>query len=239
MRSKLNFKGMKRLLEPLFSVRVSLGLLLVFFASPMAPAQAVVDKTVATVSDGVRTELITYSDIVWQLAMQPNVELAPPRSTDLNQALQALINQRLFALEAERLPRTPPNDKEIAAEITRLLASFPSTAALEARLRQVGFDSVKDENFERIIARRVAIEKYIEFRFGSFVVVTPDEEARYYRDQFVPDFRRRYPGLLMPTLDEKRAEIRQLLTRQKVTASIERYLDEAKRRVQIEILIEV
>lgn len=204
-----------------------------------ASGQQVVDKTVATVSDGVRTELITYSDLVWQLAMQPNTEIAPPRSADLNQALQTLINQRLFALEAERLPRTPPTEKEIAAEIARLLASFPSSAALEARLRQVGFDSVRDENFERIIARRLAIEKYVEFRFGSFVVVTPDEETRYYRDQFVPEFRRQFPGVLMPTLDEKRIEIRQLLTRQKVAASIERYLDEAKRRVQIEVLIEV
>lgn len=229
-------RGAKR---KLFTGRVGCTVILILFASSAISAQRIVDKTVATVSDGVRTELITYSDLVWQLAMQPNVELVPPRSADLNQALQTLINQRLFALEAERLPRTPPDDKEIAAEITRLLASFPSTAALEARLRQVGFDSVKDDNFERIISRRVAIEKYVEFRFGSFVVVTPDEEARYYRDVFVPDFRRRFPGVLMPTLDEKRPELRQLLTRQKVTASIERYLDEAKRRVHIEILSEV
>jgi hypothetical protein len=43
----------------------------------------------------------------------------------------------------------------------------------------------------------------------------------------------------MPTLDEKRAEIRQILTRQKVLASIERYLDEAKRRVEVVVLSEV
>ena len=68
-------------------------------------AQNVVDKTVATVSDGIRTELITYSDLRWQLALQPNVELSPPSSEDLNNALQLLINQRIFALEADRLPR--------------------------------------------------------------------------------------------------------------------------------------
>ena len=105
-------------------------------------AQNVVDKTVATVSDGIRTELITYSDLRWQLALQPNVELSPPSSEDLNNALQLLINQRIFALEADRLPRPAPPDKEIEAEIKRILAKFPSTAEFERRLRIVGFESV-------------------------------------------------------------------------------------------------
>lgn len=202
-------------------------------------AQQVVDKTVAVVSDGVRTELITYSDLMWQLAMQPNVALDRPRSEDLNQALQLIINQRIFALEAERLPRPAPADAEIAGKIAETLAYFPSAAAFEERLKKVGFDSVKDPAFERLIAQRVAIEKYVDFRFGSFVVITPDDEARYYRDVFIPEFRRRQPGLLLPGLDDVRVDIHQTLARQKVAAAIESFLDEAKRRVQIEILIEV
>jgi hypothetical protein len=201
--------------------------------------QEVVDKTVAVVGDGVRTELITYSDLMWQLALQPGTPLDPPRSEDLNQALQLLINQRVFALEAERLPRPATTDKEIADKINETLSLFPSAAAFETRLKHVGFESVKDEAFERLIARRVAIESYVDFRFSSFVVVTPDEENKYYRDVYVPEFRRRSPGLLMPTLDEKRTDIRQILTREKVATAIETFLDEAKRRVSIEILSEV
>ena len=67
-----------------------------------AIAQQVVDKTVATVTDGLRTELITYSDLKWQLALQPNVQISPPSSEDLNRALRLIIDQRLFALEIER-----------------------------------------------------------------------------------------------------------------------------------------
>jgi hypothetical protein len=217
----------------------SSAIFLVFMAVFSVQGQKLVDKTVARVSDGVRTEVITYSDLMWQLALQPGVPLDQPRSEDLNQALQTLINQRVFALEAERVPRKPPSDPEIADEIRDLLTHFPSTAAFETRLKQVGFDSIKDENFEDLIKQRLAIQKYIDFRFGSFVVIIPDEEARYYRDVFVPDFRKRSHGLLMPTLDEQRAEIRRILTRQKVTASIERYLDEAKRRVEVVVLSEV
>lgn len=205
-----------------------------------AAAQEVVDKTVAAVSDtGRPPQLITYSDLMWQLALQPGVPLDKPRSEDLNQALQTLINQRIFAIEASRLPRAAPTEKEIADSIARTLSFFPTTSAFEARLKQVGFDSVKDPAFERLMTERLSIEKYVDFRFASFVVVTADEETAYYRNVYTPEFRRRTPGLLLPTLEEKRAEIRRTLTNQKVAAAIERFLDEAKRRVQVEILIEV
>jgi hypothetical protein len=56
---------------------------------------------------------------------------------------------------------------------------------------------------------------------------------------FVPDFRNKNKGRLVPTLDEKRAEIRNILTEQKVVTEIERFLDEAKRRAEIIVLNEV
>ncbi len=231
---------MKRDLRNFNNIALKTAFFLAVLAAFFVPsnAQTVVDKTVATVSDGVRTELITYSDLLWQLALQPGSPLAPPSQEDLNRALQTLINQRLFAVEAERLPRSAPSEAEINAKIAELLSHFASTADFERRLQQVGFTSIKDDNFERIIRERVAIEKYLDFRFRSFVVITPEDEARYYRDVFVPDFRRRFPGLIMPTLDEKRVEINRTLTEEKVAADIETFLDEAKRRVEIVIISE-
>ncbi len=201
--------------------------------------QQVVDKTVATVSDGIRTELITLSDLRWQLALQPGVPLSPPSSEDLNRALQTQIDQRLFALEAERLPSRPPSEKEVADKIQEILGYFPSTANFESRLRTVGFTSIRDDNFERMIFQRLAIERYLDFRFRSFVVVTPQDEETYYREVFMPDFRRRFPGLLMPTLDERREEIRSDLTEDRVAAEIEAFLDDARRRAEITLLLPV
>lgn len=211
----------------------------IVFLSAKSEAQTVVDKTVATVGDGVRTELITYSDLVWQLALQPEVPINPPSSQNLNIALQIVINQRLFALEAERLPRTAPTSEETDTEIKRILALFPSTAEFEQRLKFVGFDSIQDDNFQRVIRQRVAIEKYLDFRFRSFAVITAEEENRYFNEIFAPDFRRRFPGLLMPSVDEKRAEINQILLEDKVAGDIEEFLDESKRRAEIIVLSEV
>ncbi len=211
-------------------------LLLLISATVGASGQKTVDRSVATITDGVRSEIITYSDLMWQLALQPNTPLDPPSQDDLNRALQLLINQRLFALEAERIPREPPTQKEISDEIKDILRHFPSPAEFEKRLNRVGFASTTDDNFERIISDRLAIRKYLDFRFRSFIVITPADEEKYYKDDFVPNFRRRYPGVVVPPLDEKRAEIRNTLIEDKVSSQIDSFLDEAKRRVEIVIL---
>ncbi len=201
--------------------------------------QEIVDKTVATVSDGVRTELITYSDLMWQLALVPGVPLDPAMSDDLNRALQVVIRQRLISLEAERLPSAEPTEAEVNAEIDRILAVFPTPAEFVRRLNSVGFSSIDDENFQRMMLQRVAIEKYLDFRFRSFVVITPGDESAYYRDVFVPDFRRRNPGIVVPELEDVRAQINQILTEQKVESDIESFLDNARDRAEIVILSEV
>jgi hypothetical protein len=202
-------------------------------------AQETVDRTVATVSDGVRTELITYSDLLWQLALQPRVALQPAASDDLNRALQLLTNQRLFALEAQRLPNSEPSDGEVKAEIERIVKLFPSTAEFEQRLRTVGFTSVSDDNFQRMMRQRVAIEKYLDFRFRSFVVITPEDETKYYREVYAPEFRRNNPGLLLPSLEEVRSRLNATLTENKIEQEIEKFLDDAKRRADVVVLSEV
>ena len=220
---------------------VVIGLFIILSAATLkAEAQEIVDKTVATISDGVSgSELITYSDLLWQLALNPDAPMNPPSSDDLNKILQILIDQRLFALEAKRLPRNAPTEAEVNAEIKRVLALFPSTAEFERRLRSVGFESVTDENFVRMMEQRVAIEKYLTFRFRSFVIITPQDEEKYYRDAFIPEFRRRNPGSLVPALADVRSRINEILTERRVEEEIERFLDDAKRRVEIEILFEV
>jgi len=62
-------------------------ILLVVIVSPgLCAAQQVVDKMVATVNAGVKTDLITYSDLLWQLSLQPgtvldNLAVADPGRT--------------------------------------------------------------------------------------------------------------------------------------------------------------
>jgi hypothetical protein len=229
-REKIRIKGQASALLLLLAASVLLC------SSSLARAQKVADRMVATVNSGVRTDLITYSDLLWQLALQPGTPLSNPRSEDLNSALQSLINQRLILQEAEKLPAIAPSDEEVKAAIGELVKQFPSSAEFVERLRMVGFQSIDDEQFKEIIRRRVAIEKYLDFRFRYFTVVTPQEEANFYTQVFVPRFKSRNPDRIVPTLEEARERINRRLTESKIEADTDAFLDSARESAEIIIL---
>jgi hypothetical protein len=202
---------------------------------PQAQAQEVVDKMVATVNGGVRPDLITYSDLLWQMALEPGTPLSPPRSDDLNRALHLVEDQRLILQEAKKLPTIAPTDAEVRAALADLVKLFPPNE-FERRLRQVGFSSIEDERLREIVRQRVEIEKYLDFRFRSFTVVTQEEVANYYRDVYVPRFRQRNPGVLVPKLDQVRNDLEKTLTESKIESETDAFLDTARERAEIVIL---
>ena len=196
-------------------------------------AQKVVDKMVATVNAGVKTELITYSDLLWQLALQPNTPLDNPTSSDLNSVLRLLIDQRLILQEAEKLPTIAPTQKEITDARDELARNFSSIGEFQQRMQRVGLTS---EKLEEILDQRLKMEKYLNFRFRSFVVISQKEIADYYRDVYVPRLRERSPSRVVPTLDEARSEIEKSLTEAKIESDTDAFLDVARERAEIVML---
>jgi len=90
-------------LQSLISLPFALCALLLV-CSPIR-AQIVADKTVASVTNGARAtpDLITYSDLIWQLSLEPGrVFDAHPSSPELNHALTRLENQLLILQEARK-----------------------------------------------------------------------------------------------------------------------------------------
>lgn len=189
----------------------------------------VADKMVATVN----RELITYSDVLWQLALQPETPLENPRSEDLNRALELLIRQTLIGQEAERLPSINPTDEEINAALKELLDHFPSRAEFERRAQSVGLNG---DQLREIVRRRLQINKYLDFRFRSFTVVTQKDVEDYYRDAWVPRFRERNPGRIVPKFEDVRAEIESTLTEGKIATDLEDFLEAARDRAEVVIL---
>jgi hypothetical protein len=203
------------------------------FGYSSVSAQKVVDKMVATVNAGVRTDLITYSDLLWQLALQPDTPLDPPRSSDLNDALRKLIDQRLILQEAEKLPTIAPTPKEVSDARDELARYFPSPTEFQQRLQKVGLTS---EKLDEILEQRLKMEKYLSFRFQSFVVVTQDEIVDYYNNVYVPRLRARFPGRIVPSPEQARSEIETLLTEAKIESETDAFLDTARERAEIIIL---
>ena len=212
------------------------ALVLLLIASTPCLAQQVVDKMVATVNAGVKTDLITYSDLVWQLALQPQTQLDNPTSEDLNRALRLLIDQHLILQEAEKIPTIVPTPKEISEARDELARNFPSPLEFQQRLQRVGLTS---EKLDEIVEQRLKMEKYLDFRFRNFVVISQKEIADYYRDVYVPRLQARSPGRIVPTLDQARAEIEQTLMEAKIESEMDAFLDSARQRAEIVTLSSV
>jgi len=213
---------------------IVIAVFIVSFCLPEeARAQRVVDKMVATVSAGVKTDLITYSDLVWQLALQPDTPLENPTSEDLNRALRLLIDQRLILQEAEKLPTINPTAKEISDARDELAKNFASVSDFQQRLMRVGLTSVK---LDEIIEQRLKMEKYLDFRFRSFVVISQAEIAGYYKDVYIPRLKARSPGRVTPTLEEAKPEIERILTEAKIESDTDAFLDTARERAEIVML---
>ncbi len=211
-----------------------LKILIVLILSPgMCAAQQVVDKMVATVNAGVKTDLITYSDLMWQLALQPNTVLDNPNSADLNRALRLLIDQRLILQEAEKIPTIVPTQKEVSDARDELARQFASPLEFQQRLQRVGLTS---EKLDEIVEQRLKMEKYLDFRFRNFVVISQKEIADYYQNIYVPRLRERSPGRIVPSLEQARAEIETTLMETKIESDMDAFLDTARERAEIVIL---
>lgn len=131
------------------------------------------------------------------------------------------------------MPHIHATEKEVEVAITELVKLFPSQAEFQRRMQRTGLTSDK---LRDIVSERVDIEKYLDFRFRNFTVVTPKEIEEYYRDVYVPRFRQRSPQQIVPALDQARAEIEAALMESKIATSLQKYLDEARERAEIVIL---
>src|SRR5688572_2870652 len=128
-----------------------------------ARAQTIPDKMVASVTNGSRAtpDLITYSDLVWQLALEPDTPSSDrPSSAQLNRALRLVEDQLLILQEARKLPSADTTDANAArdAEVIKkrneLAQAFGSGTRLEERMTRVGLTS---EQLDLILRDRVMV----------------------------------------------------------------------------------
>jgi hypothetical protein len=213
--------------------------LLLALCSP-CKAQIVTDKIVATVNNGARAtpDIITYSDLVWQLALEPGRPFTDkPNSTVLNEALRRLEDQLLILQEARKLPSadTPEAlaqlDKDVQQKRDELVKAFGSRPILEERMRRVGLTT---EHLDAILRDRVAEERYLDFRFRSFVLVSPKEVTDRYNQQYAS---LRNSGRIVPTLEQVRGRIESELREEKIESEIDNFVDTLREQQGTEIVV--
>src|SRR5436853_2704113 len=206
-----------------------------------APAQTIADKMVATVTNGSRAtpDLISYSDLVWQLTLEPSTPFsARPASEQLNKALRTVEDQLLILQEARKLPpaNTPEAmqkfEDQVKQKRDQLVQGIGSRALLEERMKSVGLTA---EQLEAILRDRVTIENYLDFRFRAFVL---PPSAKEISDRYNQEHGRlRNSGRIVPTLEQVRDRIEHDLTEEKIESEIDKFVDNLREQPGTEIVI--
>jgi hypothetical protein len=231
--------GSRRVLPIVHCLLPVLVILLTAHCS-LLTAQIVADKTVATVTNGSQTmpDLITYSDLIWQLALEPSRPFNDhPSSPALNDALDRLEEQILVLQEARKLPviQTPAAQKEFQDSVTtrrnELAQMFGSRARLEERMRRVGLSS---DQLDQILRDRLMMERYIDFRFRPFALISAKEISDRYEKEFGPQ---RGSGKIVPTLEKEHDRIEHDLTEEKIQDQIDKFIDKLREQPSTEIVI--
>lgn len=215
----------------------AVAICLMALIAPRVSAQQTVDQILTLVND----DVITRIDLLWSIAMDPQAPspVGPVGSDLLGRKLDVMIDERLIAQEAARVPTTEITRDEIDKKRTELIKSFQSEAQFRERVGSVGLTPQK---IDELIRQRILIDRFVEFRFRSFVLITEQDIQRYYDEVLAPGIRNR--GLVPPSLDEVqdgrsvRAGISATLKQRKINDEVERWLSQARQRADVVQLAE-
>ena len=186
-----------------------------------APRAEIIDRVVATVGP----RAVTLSDVRAALAL--GFVPADAGGEQGQAVLRAITDRVLMALEVERYGGTAPDEATVTRRLDALTRRLgPSDVA--GIMARTGLDEPRLRAFVR---EDLAIEKYIEERFGGAAQPTDDEVRDHYLGH--PEAFTR-AGVAIPFAEAEPAA-RQALVEQRKRALIEGWLEGLRRRTPVDI----
>ncbi len=148
-------------------------------------------------------------------------------------AASRLIEQTLVRREME-LSRYPlPDPSEAGAALKSLQAGYASPAQYLQALQQYG---IAEETLRGRLEWQMTLMHFIDFRFRPGIQV-PDADMQAYYQQQLAKWRQQGTKPI-PTFDDSRESIEQILTEQRIDQAVDKWLSETRGQVPIRYLNE-
>lgn len=190
----------------------------------------VVDRVAAVVDD----EIITLSDIRWllQYRRQPIPQDPTARRELYEKTLQQLVEQKLIAAEAAQTPGIRVTSEEVEARVEAYRGRFSTDQDFQTDLSkmEMGLDELRE-----LFRRQLAVLKFVKLRFEPFIIVLPDQIKEYYDQVLVPQLAE--ADQTPPPLAQEEEAIRQILTVERTTREVDRWVRSARQKARVKLLL--
>jgi hypothetical protein len=196
---------------------------LAILAAAVTCQAEIIDRIAVTVGKLV----ISQSEVIRDLRVAALLDQKP---IDLSgeqrrKTADRLVDQSLILQEADFTRAPSPTAEEAADMLEQVKATYPDEAGYRAALERY---RVTEEELTAHLVTGLRALRFTELRFRPEVQVSPDELREYY-DRTVS----KQPGQV-PSFEQSREQIEKLLTDQRVTQALDRWL--GMQRTSLEIL---
>jgi hypothetical protein len=215
--------------HPLQRVSCLLALALILPLAPAprgASAQEVVDRIVAHVED----DILLLSDVRELGQFQQLIE---GQTQPEEKRLDELIDQWIVTHEATAAQFAQPSAADVKAARAQLERELGGEQAFQTRQTQAGLTAAA---IDRQLRRELFVSRYLDYKFRPAAQVDNETIEKYYKEQFTAQMKAQ--GQAVPPLDAVRAQVRELLVQQQISAHATQWLGESRSRLKVEILLQ-
>lgn len=181
--------------------------------------------------------VITQSQIIEQIRVTAFLNGEEPDLSVKSRRLFAsrLVDVILIRQEMEISRYPTPEMREIAPMWERLRETLQ--AAGKNLPEELARHHLTEEAVRQNLLLQLTTLRFIGYRFRPGISIGESEVEEYYRERFVPEWRRQSQGS-PPELDDVRDQIESALTESKLDEEVERWLKEARTQVRIQYVEE-
>ncbi len=206
-------------------------LLILAACGAWARSAEVIDRIVATVNGHVILQS-DWDDAIRLEALAEGRPLDQVTDQDRSRALDRLIDQELLREQAQGAEAPQPPAEELQQRMKEIQKQQGANNPVEWRsaLNRYALDEKQVESW---LARDLSMLHQVEARLRPAVQVTPQNVEAYYRDTFLPQLRK--TGSQEVPLAQVSAQIREILTQQKVNELFTSWLQSLREESQINL----
>jgi hypothetical protein len=144
------------------------------------------------------------------------------------QAADRLIEQALVKREMEFSHYPLPALSDADASLESLRARYPAEEAFQEALQQYG---INEDDLRVRLLWQLTLLRFIDYRFRPGILVSDSDVQAYYQQQ-LPKWQAQGVNPV-PSLEDARPQIEEVLTQQRIDESLDRWLAEARTQVKI------